>query len=343
MSRVARPVLIQNMKELLMRLPTPKRNWIVPALVLTVAGAAALTHRAAAAPVGQEAAARCARRVSMSLTGKAPSATLLASTNPQSEVDQLIASPDFIERFSGYINSEMNLNSGANSAEDASYHMMKHVLTNNLPYRDMFMGKFNVNSPANMPNTVTVDADPMGLGYFHSRAWLVRYAGNEEAGIKIVTAYRIMQNMVGLKLTAVSNAEGVPTGKDVRTTNVNCTQCHNADLAKEPTKWWSLDKIASILTVRKGTGNNMTFDPPAVAEVDLAGQKVHNDVELVQVLAASEDFNFNVCRLAFKYLNGRVENTCEAAVFDKCVADFKASGKIQAAVASIAKDTNFCQ
>ena len=305
-----------------MRLPTPKRNWIVPALVLTVAGAAALTHRASAAPTGADALARCARRVAIGITGKAPSAALLTSQNPQGEVDQLIASPEFIERFSVYINSEMNLNSGASSAEDASYHMAKYILTNNLPYRDMFVGKYNVNSPQGMPNTVTVDADPMGLGYFHSRAWLVRYAGNETAGIKIVTAYRIMQNMVGLKLTAVSNADGVPTGKDVRTTNVNCTQCHAPDLSKEPTKWWALDKVAAILTVRKGTGNNMTFDPPTTAEVDLGGQKVHNDIELVQVLAASEDFNFNVCRLAFKYLNGRTENTCEAAVFDKCVSDF---------------------
>lgn len=326
-----------------MRLPTLTRNWIVPALVLTVAGAAALTHRASAAPTSPGALIGCARRVAIGITGKAPSAALLASQNPQGEVDQLIASTDFIERFSGFINSEMNLNGGASSVEDASYHMMKYVLTNNLPYRDMFLGKYSVNAPANNPNTVTVDADPAGLGYFHSRAWLVRYAGNEGAGIKIVTAYRIMQNMVGLKLTAVSNADGVPTGKDVRTTNVNCTQCHAPNAATEPTKWWGLDKIASILTVRKGTGNNMTFDPPTTPEIDLAGQKIHNDVELVQVLAASEDFNFNVCRLAFKYLNGRPENTCEAAVFDKCVADFKASGKIQAAVASIAKDANFCQ
>ena len=326
-----------------MRLSMPKRNWIVPAQALTVAGAAALTHRASAAPNGADELARCARRVAIGITGKAPSAALLTSQNPQGEVDQLIASTDFIERFSSFLNSEMNPNAGASSVEDASYHMAKYVLTNNLPYRDMFLGKFAVNAPANNQNTVTVDPDPAGLGYFHSRAWLLRYAGNETEGVKIVTAYRIMQNMVGLKLTAVSNADGVPTGKDVRTTNVNCTQCHAPSGTTEPTKWWGLDKIASILTVRKGVGNNMTFDPPTTAEVDLAGQKIHNDVELVQVLAASEDFNFNVCRLAFKYLNGRAENTCEAAVFDKCVADFKASGKIQAAVASIAKDANFCQ
>ncbi|MFO0665738.1 MAG: hypothetical protein U0174_17410 [Polyangiaceae bacterium] len=326
-----------------MRLPTPKRNWIVPALALTVAGAAALTHKASAAPTGPEALQRCARRVAISITGKAPSAELLASPNPQGQVDQLVASTDFIERFSGYINSEMNPGTGMTPVEDASYHMMKYVLTNNLPYKDMFLGKYNVNSPNGMPNTVTVDADPAGLGYFHSRAWLVRYAGNEPAGIKIVTAYRIMQNVVGLKLTAVSNAPTTDVSKNARITNVNCSQCHLPDTAVETTKWWGLDKIASILTVRKGMGNNMTFDPQTTAEIDIAGQKIHNDIELVQLLTSSEDFNFNVCRLAFKYLNGRAENTCEAAVFDKCVADFKASGKIQAAVASIAKDTNFCQ
>jgi hypothetical protein len=41
-----------------------------------------------------------------------------------------------------------------------------------------------------------------------SKPWLLRYAGNELAGIKISTGYRIMNNTIGLKLVASTNAPG---------------------------------------------------------------------------------------------------------------------------------------
>ena len=51
----------------------------------------------------------------------------------------------------------------------------------------------------------------------------------------------------------------------------------------------------------------------------------------------------NTVRLAFKYLYGRTETTCEGAVFDKAVDAFDTKGSIKDALATIAKDPTFCQ
>jgi hypothetical protein len=57
----------------------------------------------------------------------------------------------------------------------------------------------------------------------------------------------------------------------------------------------------------------------------------------------STSFQFRACRLAFMYLYGRTEATCEGPIFDKCIAAFKAAGTIQSALQAVATDSSFCQ
>lgn len=304
---------------------------------LVVAGALALSHRGASAGPAQDpgGAARCALRVKAAFTGKPATAAELQAADPQASIDSLLKSDEFIELFARFLNAEMNPAPGMTPAEDATYFLGKHILKNELPYKDLFVGKFNVSAPANAPANVTVTDDPMGLGYFRSRAWQVRYAGNEGQGIKIVTAYRIMQNLTGLKLVAVQNADGVDVSAAGRAAGV-CAKCHYQD-------WSALDKVASILTVRKGTGDTMTFEPKKADAIDVDGQMVTDDASLVNRLLQAEDFSYNVCRMSFKFLYGRPENTCESKVFDACIAAFKSTGKIQAALSVLGKDPGFCQ
>lgn len=323
-----------------------RTQWLLAAAVPALAaGLVAMAQKPASAekPNSADSAARCATRLSAALVGKGATAAELANPDPQTNVDALLKRPEFNELFARFLNAELNPAPGATPAEDATYYLAKHVLDNDLPYRELFEGKFNVvQTNPNQPNSVAVQPDPQGLGYFRSRAWLVRYAGNELAGIKIVTAYRIMQNIVGLKLQAVQNAEGVDVSANGRQAG-SCRNCHfNTDTATGG-RWSALDRVASILTVRKGSGNAMTFDPKAAASIDLAGKPVTDDASLVARLIDSEDYAFNSCRLAFKFLYGRPENTCESQLFDKCVDEFKRSGKIQTAIATIAKDDSFCQ
>jgi hypothetical protein len=271
---------------------------------------------------------RCATRVSIALHGAAAPAALLSAANPQDQVDTMLADPLFVERFARFTNSEFNPQPGVNIPEDASYTLSKYVLTNKKPWSELFVGAYDV--------TNTVTADPNGLGYFRSDAWMRRYAGNEQDGYRLSAAYRIQQNTTGLKLTAVTNVAGVDitaTGRQAAA----CAGCHYQN-------WYALDKVAKILSRRKGLGANMTFlDPNEGPQTILGGKTLANDKELVTALVASTNFKVNACRLAFKYLYGRPENTCEAQVFEHCIDAFTKDQTMQSAIAAVAKDPTFCQ
>jgi hypothetical protein len=163
-----------------------------------------------------------------------------------------------------------------------------------------------------------------------------RYAGNEEAGYRIVSAYRILQNTTGLALTATTAVEGVDlsaTGREA----AGCRGCHYDN-------WYALDKVSRVLSMRKGAGANMTFTAPTAGPQQILGGKtIANDAELVNALVDSTNFKVNSVRLAFKFLYERSETTCEGAVFDKAVDVFDTKGSIKDAISTVAKDPTFCQ
>jgi hypothetical protein len=315
-----------------------------PALIAITLGAAALLPLArsipsalpsvqAAPPSDAAGRARCMARLTAAIKGVPATAAERVEVDPQSKAEAMLKSAQFQERFARFFNAEFNPSPGTSAAEDAPYYMAKHVLAQGLPYKDIFLGKFDLGGT---PAAPTVEVDPQGLGYFRTTAWQVRYAGNEVAGIKLVTAYQIMNNVIGLHLTAVSNAEGADVSKSGRTGGA-CAGCHFQ-------RWSALDKVASILTVRDITNTaGVTFKPKTTAEIDVAGEKVTDDASLVARLVRSENFSFNACRISFKFLYGRPEHICESKTFDACVDAFKASGKIESALATVAKDQGFCQ
>lgn len=271
---------------------------------------------------------RCATRLSIALLGRSPTEDLLATANPQTKVDALLGNNAFAERFARFVNSKMNEEPGETVADDASYTLAKYVIDNKKPWKELFVGKYDV--------TDTVTDDPNGLGYFRSEAWMRRYAGNEADGYRIVAAYRMLQNTTGLTLTATTNAPEVDISAKGREASA-CAGCHYRN-------WFALDKVARVLSRRAGTADAITFTPPTDGPQEvLDGLTVANDAELVAGLVASENFRVNACRLAFKFLYGREENTCEARVFEACMDAFAQDGLIQSAVAVVAKDPGFCQ
>ncbi len=316
---------------------------LLPVAPLAAAVLVALTgspRKAVAEPAADaaERAERCATRVFTAMVGEGATTEALASPTPQTFVDTLVKDPRFQERFARFINSQFNRTPGATPAEDASYYLSKYVLVNDKPWTDMFLGKYKV-EPTNAQNAASeaaVTDDPNGLGYFRSRQWAVRYAGNELAGIRIVTAYRMMQNTVGLQLTAVTNAPTVDVSAAGRKA-ATCAGCHYDG-------WFALDKVASVLGTRQGTGAQTTFQPSTLGPQNiLGGVMVDGDAQLVQALVSNEAFDVNACRLAYKYLYGRNENACEGPAFDKCVAAFKADKKMTTAIATVAKDPAYCE
>lgn len=311
---------------------------VAPVGVALLLAMTSAPRRAVAEPAAADAAEkaeRCATRLFTVMVGEGATAEALASPNPQASFDTLVKDPRFYERFARFVNSQFNRTPGTIPAEDASYYLSKYVVTNNKPWSDMFVGKYDVASPNANAEAVVTD-NPNGLGYFRSRAWMVRYAGNESAGIRIVSAYRMMQNTIGLTLSATTNAPDVDITANGRKA-AQCAGCHY-------NPWFALDSVASVLGTRQGTGMATTFQPStAGAQKILGGVTISNDAELVQALVDNEAFNVNACRLAYKYLYGRAEDSCEGPVFDACVAAFKTDKVITSALAVVAKDPTFCE
>lgn len=313
---------------------------VAPLAIAVLAAATGAPRKADAEPAADaaERAERCATRLYTAMVGESATAAALASPTPQTNFDQLVADPRFVERFARFTNAQLNPRPGATPAEDASYYLAKYVLTNNKPWTDMFLGKYDVapSNAAQAGSEAVVTENPNGLGYFRSRAWMVRYAGNESAGIRIVAAYRIMQNTVGLTLAATTNAPTVDVSANGRKA-AQCAGCHYDG-------WFALDKVAAVLGTRQGMGTTTTFTPSTLGpQTILGGAMVDGDQKLVETLVGNEAFDVNACRLAYRYLYGRIENACEGPVFDKCVAAFKADKKITSALAVVAKDPGFCE
>jgi hypothetical protein len=307
-----------------------------PLLVVFAALAAHQGRASADAQDPKEANERCASRVSISILGKSASPDLMMSAAPQAGVDAMLQDPAFVERFARFINASFNRRPADTAEGDAPYYMTKFVLANKKPWKEMFVGPYKVDiDPANATAGPQVLDDPNGLGYFRSKPWLVRFAGNEASGLKIVTAYRILQNVTGLQLIASTNAPDADISAVGRKAQP-CASCHFEN-------WYALDNAARVLSKRNGLGAAMTFSPPTEIPQNVADKSVSNDKELVEALVASEDFSFNACRIGFNYLYARSEVSCEGPIFDKCVQDFKATGSITSAIAAIAKDPSFCQ
>jgi hypothetical protein len=308
-------------------------NRITPLLAI-IAGVALATHEASADDPDKAAQVeRCGIRLGIAITGQAPAAAMLTG-DPQSQVPAMLKTPEFREKFARFINAEYNRNPADTPGGDAPYYLAKHILEQGKPWSDLFLGPYDVSEDDK--GNVTVSDKPDGLGYFRSIPWEQRYAGHEIEGLKISTAYHMLQNTIGLKLVAVTNAPNVDVSSKGRE-NQPCTQCH-----KDP--WYALDKLATVLTRRNDDTDTITFDPPQGGpQTVLGGITVSDDKSLVTALVNSEAFKFRQCRIAFNYLYDRDENLCEGPIFDTCMAAFESQGTIESAIAAVAQHPSFCE
>jgi hypothetical protein len=298
---------------------------------LSLASALAATRRADADEGADAVVAfneRCANRLSIALVGATAPGEQMAAQDPKAALDGLFTTEAFRERFARFINTEFNSTPGASPLADAPYYIAKRVLTDGSAWSELFLGKFRL---APVASNVAVYDDPDGLGYFRTSDWYARYEGNEEHGIKLATAYRIMNNVVGLRLTASTSAPNVDQTAKGRQA-APCNSCHYSG-------WFALDEVASILP-RKGQPFDAYRDGPKTI---LGGKPIANDQELVTALVESENFSVNACRLAFKFLYAREDNGCDGPVLDRCVEAFKARKTIQSALSSIAHEPGFCE
>lgn len=289
-------------------------------------------HAADDAQDKAEANERCAIRLSIALLGKSADAAELTSANPQGAVDRMVDSPDFAERWSRFINAEFNGGPSAAATDDPVYYLAKHIVTNKKPWSEMFTGAYSVTATA---TAMEVKDDPAGLGYFTAPTWMKRYAGNEDKGLMLVGAFRIIQNTTGVELVpSVGNPgdDRTETGRAA----APCKTCHFD-------AWYALDKFANLMPLKKVTGETVTFAANPAGPQQILGKTITDQKSMVGALVESDAFNFAQCRNVFRFLYGRVENQCESKVFDACVDALKEKKTIQSAVAAVAKDASFCK
>jgi hypothetical protein len=279
---------------------------------------------------------RCAIRIAIALTGESPDAELLAASNPKDEAPPLLADQRFIDRFAAFVNMRFSDEPDPISSREPAYWLAREVLADGRPWSDLFLGEYDVEiAPSgNSQSDPTVTPNPEGLGYFRSGPWLRRYEGNELEGLKLTTAYQIMNNVIGLEMHATTTADGADVSAEGREAGA-CRGCHY----EGP---FALDKVARVLTRRRLDKRGFLPSPDPPQEL-LDGVMIADDKELVTALVASENFSFRTCRLAFEFLYGRPELTCESATFDACVDSFKAEKTMQAALGAVLTDPGFCQ
>lgn len=300
-------------------------------LVLAVALVGASPARA------QDGSYQCMRRVGTVLNvdywwSKASQAD---AGTPQQRVPEFLAQPGFRKRWAAFLNSRFNAQPGLTAEDDVMTAVVDYVLANDRPWKDVFVGRFALSGPSGYPKIADEPAAPPH-GFFGLKPWQKRYAGNEENGVMLQAAYRILRATVGLELVpSPQNASGdaTLTGRQ----RAECRGCH-FDSA------YALDHVAAVLPWRRnGIGSRATIEPQApTPQVLFEGRTVQSLDELLALAVESDAFHFWSCRLAFEYAVGRPETGCEAPVFDACVDALKATGDIRAGVAAILQDPSYC-
>ncbi len=309
---------------------------LLPAALLG-AGAFALAGRSAKAEDPGRAARneRCATRLSVTLLGKSADAALAKSDTPEASIPAMLATPEFRDRFASFVNASFNGGPTTDPTNDPVYYLARYVLEQNKPWRDLFVGAYDVRAAADR-RSLEVVASANGLGYFRTAPWMLRYAGNEEKGIRLSAAYHMIHNTTGFEVPASVAKPGEDRTAAGRAAAA-CEGCHF-------TPWFALDKAAAVLSQKRvAADGTVTFDATTVTPTALLGKTLTSDKDLVTTLVDSDSFKFNQCRLIYKFLYGRPENQCEAPLFDRCVDELSSKGSIVAALAVVATDASFCQ
>jgi hypothetical protein len=310
---------------------------IAPVLVLLAAGAVALRGRSAKAddpdPKGRN--ERCATRLSITLLGKSADAALLAAAKPEDSIDSMLTSPAFYDRLASFVNAQSNGAPAASPLQDPVYFLARHMIEQRKPWRDLYIGAYNVRAAADGKSLEVVE-DANGLGYFRTAPWMVRYAGNESEGVRISAAYHMIHDTTGFQVPA----SVAKPGEDRTATGRKADACKNCHFDS----WFALDKAAAVLSRKKvAADGTVTFDPTTITATTLLNKNLASDKDLVATLVSSDAWKFTQCRMVFNFLYGRPENQCEAPLFDKCVDALEKDGTINAALAVVVKDASFCQ
>lgn len=277
---------------------------------------------------------QCNQKLYNTLYDRAPTQIELEAANPLTRVDAMLANDAFQDFFARYINAKLNTGPADKPEDEVVFNMVKsYILKRDKDWAELFTAKVDIVGQ-------NINPKPDAVGYFESRSWKKRYAGNEEEGLKLRTAYMVTNNIIGLKLDALTVTSSGDSSKKGRADPSNvCISCHfNLPFA--------LDKVALILdrVDRKASdAQNTLFLPPIGPAQVIYGESVANLTELANMLVKRSEFNSNACHMAFTFVFGRDESAHEKQLFSQCMEKFTASKKITTAVKHFVESDIFCQ
>lgn len=279
-------------------------------------------------------AAQCSQKLYNTLFQRPPTQDELKSPFPLAQLPAMLRSNSFRDVFARFVNAKMNTGPSNKLDDNIIYTLVKnHVLRGDKPWHELFNGQVSASGSI-------ISEDANAIGYFENANWKQRYAGNEEDGYRLRSAYLIINNVIGLNLDAITvTSTGGSARNDRKNPQSVCYSCHYASE-------FALDKIANILTKvdREASANgSIVFTPePEGPNQTLFNTNVSNLSDLVNTLIAQDQFNTQACSLAFEFLFARQEGGTEPALMNQCISQFKQSQKITDAVALFVQSPIFC-
>ena len=275
----------------------------------------------------------CNQKLYNTLFDRAPTAEELELPDPLARIDSMLSDEAFQDTFARFVNARMNWGPVDDRERNPVYNMvLELILKRSHAWRDLFTAQVDVVGQ-------NVNPSQNAVGYFENRHWKKRYAGNEEEGYKLRTAYMVMNNVIGLNLEAITvTANGGSSRADRESPGNVCYSCHvAADFA--------LDKVARILDRvdrQASDAQNTIFRAPEGPAQVVYGQQVGDLRELVEMLTTLDSFDNQACRVAFAFIFGREEAGTEPDVFDGCLARFRQSGDVTDALRHFLQSQLFC-
>lgn len=280
---------------------------------------------AAPTPISKK---ECLRKVALDLTNSAPSAEDLAALEsgaPLSDfVDKYLATPAFaqivFDIYRGAFPPTAKVPEGADKEEPAR--IARHLVVNNLDYRDLVVGNYTVDGNGNV-----VAAQGVASGILTTQSYLSAYTG---------IAFRnwsghLLKGLAGVVLTPISEIPpGVDSSRGGLANNPACAGCHTNPLH-------GVDNVASFHDCYDDKG--LPVAGCTNTPTQFLGKTGSTISDLGQILAASPEWRAEAIQSFHRMFWGRPIGQNETSLYFKAEkawldAEFKPQALIRQTVLS---------
>lgn len=248
----------------------------------------------------------CLRKMALDLTNSAPSpedlADLASGTPLSTFADKYLASPAFaqvvFDVYRAAFPPTAKVPDGADKEEPAR--IARHLVVNDLDYRDMVVGNYTVDASGN-----TVPAKGVAAGILTTQTYMSAYTGIEFRN----WSGQVLKGLAGIFLTPVSE---IPPGIDATrgglASNPACAGCHTDPLH-------GVDNVASFHDCYDEKGLPIATCTPGTTM--FLGKSGSTITDLGQILAESVEWRAQAIQNFHRIFWGRAIGKNETSLYRK--------------------------